>query len=670
MTAQASLGKKLHSQFIEVSGKRSGYEDRWIKDLRQYKGIYDPDILAKIPEDKSKSFIRETRTKIRTIDARLMDLLFPANGEKNYGILPTPVPVLPAEQEQKIIKMITEVLKASGEHGAPTQEQMDIAKKSYVSESCKQMEKEIDDQLAEIKYRGIIRNVLHSGNLYGTGWLKGPLVNQVFEKRWSLSDGSWKLSNTPIDRPYAEFKPIWAIYPDLSATEIEDCRFIYERHIMPRHKLMELTTREDFMGDKIREYIRDNPEGKATTHTYETTLYNLSESNDTKPKSLNEGQYELIEYWGYVTGKDLLDLDFAKYYPDVEDALLNEYAVNIFLLGDEIVKLAIEPVAGVVLPYYAYYFDKDETSIFGEGIATIMRDPQRLVNASIRAMIDNASHCAGPQYEVNMDLLAEGEDATDAGAFKIWMRTGKEADIAGKEVVRVKQIQSYTPEFMQMHTLFSRLGDEVTIIPRYMQGDARVSGAGRTASGLSMLMGQANVGLSDLIKMFDDGITKPFISAMYNWNMQFNTRDDIKGDMKIVARGSTALMAKEIRAQQIQQFLQMTLNDVDRMWVKRGNLLREWANSTDIGAENMVNTQEEYDAIMQKQQAMLAEQMKQHQGGGEQGGAGYNQLTSVVKQLEDAIQMIAERQSQTEQVMQQLMTMLKRNNINQGGIAQ
>jgi hypothetical protein len=300
-----------------------------------------------------------------------------------------------------------------------------------------------------------------------------------------------------------------------------------------------------------------------------------------------------------------------------------------------------------VIPYYVYYFDKDETSIYGEGIAAIMRDPQRLVNASIRAMIDNAAHCAGPQYEVNVDLLADGEDPSDIGAFKVWLRTGRDADVAGKEVVRVKTIASYTPEFLNMYGLFSRLGDEVTIVPRYLQGDARVSGAGRTASGLSMLMGQANVGLSDLVKMFDDGITKPFITSMYNWNMEFNDKQDIKGDMKIIARGSTALMAKEIRAQQIQTFLQMTLNPEDVTWIKRGNLLRRWSESTDIGGDEAVYTEDEHSAIMEQRQAALAAAQEKQQG------AGFNQLESVMKQLEGGMQMLAEKVSGIEDFITQ-----------------
>jgi len=459
----SDLGIKIRDCFDDVKGKRAVYETIWLQDLRQYKGIYDPEVLAKFDKKRSKSFIRETRTKVRTIDARIMDLLFPANGEKNWDINPTPIPSVPAPIEQQLLEQVKAILKESGENREPTDEEFKLAVATYTTETCKKMSQEIDDQLSEIKYRGIIRDVMHSGHLYGTGWLKGPLVDQVIEPHWEMqqqqgtdpSTGqptvtwTWVLTQKKINRPYGEFKPIWNVYPDISVTDIGMCRFICERHIMPRHKLLQLAARPDFNGEIIKQFINDNPDGKAEYSNFENELYNLKEeSTVSRPKV--KGAYELIEYWGYVSASDLMAFDVEHFVNDVGERVDDDFSANIWIIDNEVIKIALEPVTGITIPYYAYYFDKDETSIYGEGISSIMRDPQKLVNASIRAMIDNAAHCAGPQYEVNVDLLAEGEDPSDIGAFKVWLRTGRDADIAGKEVVRVKTLASYTPEFLNM----------------------------------------------------------------------------------------------------------------------------------------------------------------------------------------------------------------------------
>jgi hypothetical protein len=646
----SELGGKLRTIFADVQAKRSGYEKLWLQDLRQYKGLYDPEIKAKMDAKRSQAFIRETRTKVRTLDARVMDLLFPANGEKNWGIKPSPNPEFPPAVEQELMNGLqlakdtkvkemllqqVEVAKSQGQQvqvpanipSVPvTPEELKLARLEAAKQIANKMSDEMQDQLTEVKYRNIIRNTVHSGHLYGTGFLKGPLVNKQRRNVWKQQpvegvEGKfkWLLMQIEEDKPYIEFKHIWSIYPDLSVTELEDCRFLFERHVMPKHKVMELARRDDFDAELITQYIETHQNGDSMKVQFETELYNLK-SFDTSPIDLQKNHYEVLEYWGFIDGADFIraaaadDPDALALVAQIEiegtesKIAAMDIFVNLWMIGNEVIKVAMQPIEGVGIPYYAYYFDKDETGIFAEGVATIMRDPQKLVNASVRAMIDNASHCAGPQYEVNTDLLDPQEDATDIGAFKVWLRTGKDADVAGKEVVRIKQISSYTPEFMQMWGAFSKSGDEVTIIPRYMQGDSRVSGAGRTAAGLSMLMGQANVGLSDLVKMFDDGITKPFITALYNWNMQFNPKEDIKGDLVIEAKGSTALMAKEVRSQQIQMFLQMTLNPYDAPWTKRNNLLAEWAKCTDIAEVDAVRTEEEYNLIMANQQEATKQQ--------------------------------------------------------------
>jgi hypothetical protein len=690
-----NLGKTLAGMFVTAKAQRSGYEDQWLRDLRQYRGLYDPEVLANIDPKRSKAFIRETRTKVRTIDARIMDLLFPANGEKNWDIKPTPKPEFPPYVEEKLLAAVQEALAANGMNREPLPEELELARLKHAEKISEAMADEIEDQLAEVKYRAIIRDVMHSGHLFGTGWLKGPLVEERTQQRWkqvevtvtvteqvTLTDQAtgqqmlgtrevpkkglkWTLTSVPVLKPYVEFRRIWDIYPDMSATELENCKYLFERHVMPKHKVQELARRQDFNKEYIDQYLKDNPEGKIDAANFESTLFNLEEKQETSPRA-RANLYEVLEFWGYVKGEDLMGPPVDVTVPVVNEAgeqvdeeirqeqqgeydPETEYFCNVWVLGDQVIKVTVQPIDGVLYPYYPYYFDKDETSIFGEGVASIMRDPQRLVNASVRAMVDNAAHCAGPQYEVNVDLLNDGEDPSDVGAFKVWLRTGREADVAGKEAVRVKQIASYTPEFMNMRNRFSQDGDEVTIIPRYLQGDSRVSGAGRTARGLSMLMGQANVGLSDLVKMFDDNVTKPFIKALYHWNMQFNDKEEIKGDLEAIATGSTALLAKEIRAQQVIEFLQITMNQYDLPSVKRDDLLGVLADSTDIGRDKAIRTPEERKMWLAEQQEMMQQQQPQQN----------SQVEQVIGELSQGLQELGQRLQANEQILQAIMEGLR-----------
>jgi hypothetical protein len=270
-----------------------------------------------------------------------------------------------------------------------------------------------------------------------------------------------------------------------------------------------------------------------------------------------------------------------------------------------IIKAMVSPVEGAEIPYYFYYFDKDETSIFGDGIPEIMRDPQTLYNASIRAMLDNAAISAGPIIEVNVDLLADGEDPTDLYPFRIFQRIGSGID-ANTQAIRVTKLPSYTNEFLGLVQFFQTTADESTTIPRSMSGMDEMQGAAaKTATGMSMLMGAANITLKDQVHFFDEGVTRKFIKAMYFWNMEFNPKEGIKGDYNVVARGSKSLIAKEVKMEQINQFLALTNNPIDQQYIKRDVLLRELSEVFDLDKLGFVRTEDEVE-LKQKQDAEAA----------------------------------------------------------------
>jgi hypothetical protein len=590
--------------FEASESARSSIESDWLDSLRQYKGQYPSDTLARIPSGRSRAFVRVTRTKVRTVDSRLSDLLFPANGDKNWEIMPTPFPDMPAPKKKAIADLYT---KESGTETSP--EKLDVLIQGEAAKQARKMSKVIEDQLAETKYREILRDVIHSGNVYGTGILKGPLVsikeNQQYYKK-VLADGSeeWLLKDYDRIIPFIENVRLWDIYPDMEATTFSDCRFIIQRRKMNKHDLVGLAKRADFSKDAINKYLRENPAGDYEKKDFEVHLQTMGDIIGESVVSESRGKkYEVLEYWGYVDADDLAS--FGVEIPESKAGTF-EVPANIWVLGDRIIKATLTPMEGIKWPFFVYYFDKDETSIFGEGIPSIMHDMQELTNSAFRAMVDNSAISAGPQVEVNEDLLSEDEDPRDIHPFKVWLRTGTGLD-ASNPCLRVFNMPSYTPEFEKMINIFKEFSDEVTTIPRYMWGDAS-GGAGRTSSGLSMLMGSANMSIKDQVKNFDDGITTPFITAMYHWNMQFNSDDDIKGDYAIVARGSASLIAKEMYTQYLINFAQMTANAMDANIVRRPEVIRSIADAFDLNSDKFVLSPEEITAQQQQQQQQAAEE--------------------------------------------------------------
>jgi len=486
---------------------------------------------------------------------------------------------------------------------APTKQELNAAIIKAVATAADGMTKAMDDQISECAYKQVARKVLHSGHLYGTGILKAPLVERKTRTKFTLVKGKWKMQTESYVVPFVDYVPLWRFYPDMAATELQSCRYVYERHLLTRSVLSDLAQRKSFDGDKIRDYILAHPRGMQNIRQFDAEIRELGRRTTISTK--DDGLYELLERWGWIDGQTLADSGVSIPPERLHETFFSN--VWIFPNGD-VIKVVLTPINGVTWPYHMYYFDKDETSIFGDGLATIMRDDQEMINAATRMVLDHAALTAGPQIEANMKLLADDEDADDMFPFKIWKRNG---DDPTAPALRILNVDSGIQELMPIIQMFQANADDVTAIPRYMAGENATAGAAGTASGMSMLMSSASIVMKDLITNYDEGITRPFIEALYKWNMQFNPNNDIKGDFDVTARGTSSLMAKEVRAQQLDQFAQMSSNPLDAPYIKRSELLRQRAEAHDL--QDVVMTEEEVEAAQNSQQAQQAAAAQQAQ---------------------------------------------------------
>src|SRR5690606_22176682 len=102
--------------------------------------------------------------------------------------------------------------------------------------------------------------------------------------------------------------------------------------------------------------------------------------------------------------------------------------------------------------------------------------------------------------------------------------------------------------------------DEWSGIPKYLQGENPGGGAGRTASGLSMMMSNAGKSIKQVVSNIDNGVLRPLLERLHFWNMRFGDDPDLKGDVEIHVRGANALVAKESAQVRRNEFLAATAN--------------------------------------------------------------------------------------------------------------
>jgi hypothetical protein len=160
----------------------------------------------------------------------------------------------------------------------------------------------------------------------------------------------------------------------------------------------------------------------------------------------------------------------------------------------------------------------------------------------------------------------------------------------------------------------------------------------------------SNITFRRVVKNFDDGITTPNIRRLYDWNMQHNSSDTIKGDMKVDARGSSALLQRELQAQMLLNMAQnWSSHPVLKHALKAYETISESVRSSMIQPTTVLVEKEEFEAALAAEAEAAA---KAAESAGEQNPAviAANARLEATKIDSQARLDVAEMQRQTEMI--------------------
>jgi hypothetical protein len=270
--------------------------------------------------------------------------------------------------------------------------------------------------------------------------------------------------------------------------------------------------------------------------------------------------------------------------------------------------MVLNPFKPAKIPYAAAPYELNPYSFFGVGIAENMDDTQTLMNGFMRMAVDNAVLSGNLIVEVDETNLVPGQDLS-LYPGKVFRRQG---GAPGQAIFGTK-FPNVSSENMMLFDKARQLSDESTGLPSFAHGQTGITGVGRTASGISMLMGAASGSIKTVIKNVDDYLLRPLGEGFFRFNMQFDFDPEIKGDLEVKARGTESLMANEVRSQRLMQFLNISSNPVLAPFAKFQYVIREIAKSLDLDPDKVTNNMSEA--------ALQAEMMKQFQAPPEQQGA-------------------------------------------------
>jgi hypothetical protein len=602
-------------------------EERWIKAYRNYRGLYGPDVQFTEAE-KSRVFIKVTKTKTLAAYGQIVEVLF-ANNKFPLTVEPTELPdgvvadvnfdpqkpeqlrddttspygfagdgkdLPPGATQKSLMEMLgplsDKLRDIDGLEAGPGKTPTAVTF-SPAMVAAKSMQKKIHDQLEESGANKHLRSTAFEMALFGTGVIKGPFAIDKEYPNWG-DDGEYDPLFKTV--PQVSHVSVWNFYPDPDANNMDEAQFVIERHKMSRSQLRQLKKRPYFRGNVIDEVIRL---GENYTKKYwEDDLADYAPDHGVE-------RFEVLEYWGTME-TEMLEEEGVE-IPD-ELKSFDELQANIWICNGNLLRVVLNPFKPAKIPYHASPYELNPYSFFGVGIAENMDDTQTLMNGFMRMSVDNAVLSGNLIVEVDETNLVPGQDLS-LYPGKVFRRQG---GAPGQAIFGTK-FPNVSSENMMLFDKARQLADESTGFPSFAHGQTGISGVGRTASGISMLMNAAAGGTKNVIKNVDDYLLRPLGEGFFRFNMQFDFDPEIKGDLEVKARGTESLMANEVRSQRLMQFLGVASNPALAPFAKFQYIIREIAKSLDLDPDKVTNNMDEA--------ALQAELMKGFQAPASEDGA-------------------------------------------------
>jgi len=577
-------------------------EQKMLQALRQRNGEYDASKLQQIrTQGGSEIFMMITEVKCRAAESWLRDILLD-NGTPPWDLNPTPIPDLSPTQSKEVQGIFAErVLKMVEDYGkAPNASEIreikEMVSQDYRFDVLQQaqiradkMKLKIQDQFAQGGWGDAFNDFITDLVTYPCAFIKGPVVRRQRVLGWKV-DATGRTVVEPTERlgPECERVDPFYIYPEPGISNINE-GYLFEYHPLSRMQLSDLIGVPGYDDDAIRKVLEIgngmswiNLDVELQKNEEERKFYSYM-----KPTT----EFDALEFWGKVSGKMLIEWGLTE--EDVPDSA-REYDANVWMVGNIVIKAVLNYDPLGEKPYCKTSFIKCPGAFWGKGIPEIIEDLQGVCNAAARALVNNMGISSGPQVEVNVERLPPNEDITQLAPWKIW-QTINDPVGSSAPAIRFTQPDSRASELVSVYDRFSRLADDHSGIPAYVYGDLNVQGAGRTSSGLSMLMGAAGKGIRQVVMHIDTDVVKPIVMRQFVYNMRYDEDESIKGDVQVIAKGAINLAVKETVNIRRIEFLNATANPVDLEILGkdgRAAILREIAKGLQMPVDEVIPSRE------------------------------------------------------------------------------
>lgn len=526
--------------------RNSGVEERWRKSTRLYFGAAlgrnneFVETLKNGPSKKgatakqvrSRVSINIVRPKVDQAVARLCEIMIPTEGA-NFGLDATPVADAVAELVGNYQPTIDP---RTGQPTGMTADDEAAVISQAAQESVAKHEKVIQDQHAECGYNAQLRLAMEDYCRLGTAIMEGPMPTAVRSTRWAPgSDGRLRKVSELKVSPASRRRDPWDVWfsPDCGNDHQRGGGY-WVRIMVSRKELRKLRDQPGFSGADIDAVLEETPTRVSAEARVKTVV--------TKDSS-----YELFVYHGEIEPDHFEYCAPGTHLEDDEEPYEVDFGI-IMIVNDKLIGAMPSWIDDGTLPISVACWRATDDSPYGLGIPDEQEDQQAVVEGAWRQLMDHGRYTVGTQFIAKRDGLTP---ATNPGSYehepnRFWLADKTIDDV--RTAMAAIDVPSHLGDYLNIVKAAMEYADVESNMPQLLSGSGS-GNAHETLGGMTMLFNNATTTLRHRVRTLDDNITDTQVSGYYAWNMDFHPDPSIKIEAKVVTKGSTVLLEKDIQNQ-------------------------------------------------------------------------------------------------------------------------
>ena len=610
------LGMSLSKNRTEAITYRqnSGIEREWMEDREHYEGIDDTN-RGELGDWESKPlgqgalqdgegvgstvFFNITRPYCDTASARVGDMLLPTD-DKGWAIEPTPIPDLIAIADGKIPTKIQQQIEAQVPQDklAATIKEI-IADQQMILDEAKSQadraEKRINDWHTECQYNAEMRVVIEDCSQIGTGVMKGPIPENKKHLAFFNNQMVMKDELQPISRRVQ----VQNCYPDPSCGQnIQNGAFHFEKDDISERALHDLRNQEGYYPEQIERCLKEGSH-KAVRAAVETPNVDRGD----QVGLVRRDKTKLYEIWYVYARLRRTDLEAAGVEIDTEGPEITDIDVYLVMVNNRVIKAANNHLSTGEFPYDYMVWQARAGLPYGIGISRQVRVPQRIINGGGRNLMDNAGMAGGPMWAFNQGILEPVDGVYEIAPRKGWFvsedATAPEDIAKAFSFIEFPMLQEDLQAIIKLGMSFA---EYISGLPSLLQGQEQ--GNEETLGGQQMRRNDGSTVLRRIARHYDDRITTPHLRRYYDYLLMYGN-DDEKGDFVVKARGSSALVERDIQNESIAQLGSLVTNPIYGKDPKKW--MNEYMKSQRLDPKNFDYEDDEWKQLVEQMSAPPAD---------------------------------------------------------------